>query len=290
MSSTAVPGVPAGTWLGHPKGLFLLFATEMWERFSYYGMRALLVLSLIAGVEVANPGFGWSQSEALKLYGLFTGFVYFTPLIGGWLADNYLGQRLSVSIGGLVMAVLNNGLQLMSVGSQATQMIKGLVLLAAVAIDVWQKRQGRPSISGLIFRGKNAGPNGEIDPLDVARGSELFRLNCASCHNFTGRGGALSSGKYAPELDAATPAQIYTAMLTVADEAGGLAVIAHPREKRPFVPGLGEYPWGFGTGHPVAGIEVFSGGIATSARAASLRTRGSTSIVSAASPQPVAES
>jgi len=104
MSSTAVPGVPAGTWLGHPKGLFLLFATEMWERFSYYGMRAVLVLSLIAGVEATNPGFGLSQSDALKLYGLFTGFVYFTPLIGGWLADNYLGQRKSVIVGGVLMA------------------------------------------------------------------------------------------------------------------------------------------------------------------------------------------
>jgi POT family proton-dependent oligopeptide transporter len=104
MSSTALPAVTQDTWLGHPKGLFLLFATEMWERFSYYGMRALLVLSLVAGVEVANPGFGWTQAEALKLYGLFTGFVYFTPLIGGWLADNYLGQRKSVIIGGLVMA------------------------------------------------------------------------------------------------------------------------------------------------------------------------------------------
>jgi POT family proton-dependent oligopeptide transporter len=99
-----MPAVTRDTWLGHPKGLFLLFATEMWERFSYYGMRALLVLSLVAGVESANPGFGWSQAEALKLYGLFTGFVYFTPLIGGWLADNYLGQRKSVIIGGLVMA------------------------------------------------------------------------------------------------------------------------------------------------------------------------------------------
>ncbi len=105
MSNSILPAVTRDTWLGHPKGLFLLFATEMWERFSYYGMRALLVLSLIAGVEVANPGFGWSQSEALKLYGLFTGFVYFTPLIGGWLADNYLGQRKSVIIGGLLMAI-----------------------------------------------------------------------------------------------------------------------------------------------------------------------------------------
>ena len=104
MSSTALPAVAHDTWLGHPKGLFLLFATEMWERFSYYGMRALLVLSLVAGVEAANPGFGWTQAEALKLYGLFTGFVYFTPLLGGWLADNYLGQRKSIIIGGLVMA------------------------------------------------------------------------------------------------------------------------------------------------------------------------------------------
>jgi POT family proton-dependent oligopeptide transporter len=100
----SLPAVTRETWLGHPKGLFLLFATEMWERFSYYGMRALLVLSMVAGVESTNPGFGWSQAEALKLYGLFTGFVYFTPLIGGWLADNYLGQRKSVIIGGLVMA------------------------------------------------------------------------------------------------------------------------------------------------------------------------------------------
>ena len=103
-TTASMPAVTRETWLGHPKGLYLLFATEMWERFSYYGMRALLVLSLVAGVQTANPGFGFSQAEALKLYGLFTGFVYFTPLIGGWLADNYLGQRKSVIIGGLVMA------------------------------------------------------------------------------------------------------------------------------------------------------------------------------------------
>lgn len=64
------------------------------------------------------------------------------------------------------------------------------------------------------LRGKNAGPNGEIDPADVARGSELYRMNCASCHNFTGRGGALSGGKYAPVLDPANEQEIYQAMLT----------------------------------------------------------------------------
>ena len=96
--------IPKGEFLGHPKGLFLLFGTEMWERFSYYGMRALLVLSMVSATQAANPGFGWTNESALKLYAWYTGLVYFTPLLGGWLADNYLGQRKSVILGGLVMA------------------------------------------------------------------------------------------------------------------------------------------------------------------------------------------
>jgi POT family proton-dependent oligopeptide transporter len=96
--------IPKGEFLGHPKGLYLLFGTEMWERVSYYGMRAILVLSMVAATQAANPGFGWSREAALELYGWYTGLVYFTPLIGGWLADNYLGQRKAVIIGGLIMA------------------------------------------------------------------------------------------------------------------------------------------------------------------------------------------
>ncbi|QBY05460.1 MFS transporter [Thalassotalea sp. HSM 43] len=90
------------TLLGHPKGLFLLFGTEMWERFSYYGMRAILVLYLIAAVETG--GFGWTNSEALALYGWFTMAVYLTPVLGGWIADNVLGQRKSIILGGILMA------------------------------------------------------------------------------------------------------------------------------------------------------------------------------------------
>ncbi|MGH8135212.1 MAG: peptide MFS transporter, partial [Steroidobacteraceae bacterium] len=85
--------VPAATWLGHPKGLFLLFVTEMWERFSYYGMRALLVLYAVAATDAVNPGLGWDNAQALTLYAWYTGLVYFTPLFGGWLADNFIGQR-----------------------------------------------------------------------------------------------------------------------------------------------------------------------------------------------------
>ncbi|MBI2380592.1 MAG: peptide MFS transporter [Gammaproteobacteria bacterium] len=96
--------IPPGTLMGHPKGLFLLFATEMWERFSYYGMRALLVLTLVAATDAANPGFGLTRGNAIELYGIYTGLVYFTPLIGGWIADNFIGQRKAVLLGGVLMA------------------------------------------------------------------------------------------------------------------------------------------------------------------------------------------
>lgn len=93
---------PSGEIFGHPKGLFLLFGTEMWERFSYYGMRAILVLYLTE--LTTKGGLGWTQADALKLYGIFTGLVYVTPLIGGWLADNVIGQRRAIIYGGILMA------------------------------------------------------------------------------------------------------------------------------------------------------------------------------------------
>ncbi|MDQ7050502.1 MAG: peptide MFS transporter [Enterobacterales bacterium] len=92
--------VPKGELFGHPKGLFLLFTTEMWERFSYYAMRAILVLYLTDTAQ----GLKWSNADAISLYGTFTMLVYLTPLIGGWLADNVIGQRKSILIGGTLMA------------------------------------------------------------------------------------------------------------------------------------------------------------------------------------------
>jgi POT family proton-dependent oligopeptide transporter len=85
-----------------PRGLALLFFTEMWERFSYYGMRALLILFLI---DTTTGGFGWTQEKASQLYGWYTGLVYLTPIIGGWLADRYLGTARSLVIGGIVIAL-----------------------------------------------------------------------------------------------------------------------------------------------------------------------------------------
>ncbi|MCE2787624.1 MAG: peptide MFS transporter [Sphingobacteriales bacterium] len=88
---------------GHPKGLYLLFATEMWERFSYYGMRGLLTLYLTKAT--IEGGLGFDDANAGLLYGIYTGLVYLTPIFGGWLADNYLGQRKSITIGGIMMAL-----------------------------------------------------------------------------------------------------------------------------------------------------------------------------------------
>ncbi len=87
----------------HPRALYTLFTTEMWERFSYYGMRALLTLYLTA--TLIEGGFGLNREEALAIYAIFTGLVYLTPIIGGWVADKFLGKRKTVYIGGLVMAV-----------------------------------------------------------------------------------------------------------------------------------------------------------------------------------------
>ncbi|MBX2889220.1 MAG: peptide MFS transporter [Ferruginibacter sp.] len=88
---------------GHPKGLYSLFFTEMWERFSYYGMRALLTLFLTA--QLITGGFGLNRAESLAIYGIFTALVYLTPILGGWFSDNILGQRKSILIGGITMAI-----------------------------------------------------------------------------------------------------------------------------------------------------------------------------------------
>jgi POT family proton-dependent oligopeptide transporter len=90
---------------GHPVGLYVLFFTEMWERFSYYGMRAILVLYLVAEstADAINPGLNWETGEALALYGTYTMLVYVASIPGGWIADNILGQKKSVLYGGVLL-------------------------------------------------------------------------------------------------------------------------------------------------------------------------------------------
>jgi POT family proton-dependent oligopeptide transporter len=96
------PVDPRG-FFGHPRGLATLFFTEMWERFSYYGMRAILILYLTA--TVADGGLGMDVGRAGAIYGLYTAFVYLTALPGGWIADRLIGQRRAVLVGGIVIAL-----------------------------------------------------------------------------------------------------------------------------------------------------------------------------------------
>jgi POT family proton-dependent oligopeptide transporter len=89
-------------FFGHPRGLSVLFFTEMWERFSYYGMRALLILFMTA--PVAAGGLGFETGVAGAVYGLYTSMVYMTSLPGGWIADRLIGQRRAVLYGGIIIA------------------------------------------------------------------------------------------------------------------------------------------------------------------------------------------
>ena len=89
-------------WFGHPRGLSTLFFTEMWERFSYYGMRGILLLFLVA--TIGNGGFGLTDRTGAAIYGLYVGFVYLMALPGGWIADRILGQRRAVFLGGCIIA------------------------------------------------------------------------------------------------------------------------------------------------------------------------------------------
>ncbi len=129
--TTAVETAPAArpgadrSFFGHPRGLATLFATELWERFSYYGMRAILVLFLTA--EAAKGGLGWSDGLASGLYAVYVALVYMLPIPGGWLADRVLGPRKATLWGGIVIAL---GHYTLAIPGEASVYV-GLVLVAA---------------------------------------------------------------------------------------------------------------------------------------------------------------
>ena len=93
------------TVLGHPSGLFVLFFTEMWERFSFYGMRVLLINFLTFSIIGDNAGWGWSSENAGALYGTYAMLLYITPIFGGIIADKYIGYRWAVVVGALIMTL-----------------------------------------------------------------------------------------------------------------------------------------------------------------------------------------
>jgi POT family proton-dependent oligopeptide transporter len=155
-------GLP--TILGHPEGLFVLFFTEMWERFSYYGMRALLVLFLVS--TATKGGWGWERKDALELYGNYAFLVYITPIVGGWIADQFLGSRRSVVIGGFIIAAGHICLTLETVATFYTGL--GLIVLgtglfkpniSAIVGQLYDKADaaGRDAGYTLFYMGINAG-------------------------------------------------------------------------------------------------------------------------------------
>jgi len=101
MSSPGMAQPRGNTWFGHPRGLMTLFFTELWERFSYYGMRGILVLYL---VDAVRGGFSMNTATAAAIYGLYTSMVYLVALPGGWIADNIMGQRNAIFTGGIIIA------------------------------------------------------------------------------------------------------------------------------------------------------------------------------------------
>lgn len=132
MSVTGLPVDGSGkSFFGHPRGLMTLFLTEMWERFSFYGMRALLTLYLVAppdGVTPPGGGLGISSGDATAIYGTYLALVYVTPLAGGWVADRMWGPRRAVLVGGIVIA---GGHFLMAIPGQQVSFWLGLLLIAA---------------------------------------------------------------------------------------------------------------------------------------------------------------
>lgn len=105
MSQTTTNNFFDNKVLGHPAGLFVLFFTEMWERFSFYGMRVLLINFLTMAAIGSNPGWGWSTSNAGALFGTYAGLLYLTPIAGGIIADKFTGFRYAILIGAIIMTL-----------------------------------------------------------------------------------------------------------------------------------------------------------------------------------------
>lgn len=126
----------------HPKGLYLLFFVEMWERFSYYGMRALLVLYMVQNLL-------FSAQKAGNIYGIYTGLVYLTPLIGGYLADRYFGQRRCITAGGILMSL---GLFLLAFGPKSLFLCSLFLMICANGCF----KSNISSVLGLLYGDDNS--------------------------------------------------------------------------------------------------------------------------------------
>lgn len=149
MSSVKTPDIFQSKVLGHPSGLFVLFFTEMWERFSFYGMRVLLLQYLTAAVIFGDPksGLGWDVQSASALYGTYVMLLYITPVFGGIIADKLLGSWKSVIIGALIMTL---GHASMAIESNVTFFIG----LACLVIGTGFFKPNMPAILGEMYKSR----------------------------------------------------------------------------------------------------------------------------------------
>ena len=138
----------------------------MWERFSYYGMRAILVLFLISSI-LGEGGWGWERAEALKLYAIYTGLVYITPILGGFLADKYLGYRNAIIVGAFLMTLGHASLAFEGFTDAFFYMGLGLIILGngffkpniSSIVGQLYKNQGKEKDAGytIFYMGINSG-------------------------------------------------------------------------------------------------------------------------------------
>src|SRR5690554_87962 len=133
-------GVDDKMVMGHPAGLLVLFFTEMWERFSYYGMRALLTLFLVSSL--ADGGWEWTRQDAMNLYGWYTGFVYLTPILGGIIADKLTGYRKAILIGALMMTLGH--------ASMALEIFDKTFFFIGLGLMILGNGMFKPNISGMV--------------------------------------------------------------------------------------------------------------------------------------------
>src|SRR2546423_3353283 len=129
---------PAGTILGQPRGLVTLFMTEMWERFTFYGMRAVLILFMVAAVK--KGGLGFDDRTASAVYGLYLGGTYLLGLFGGWVADRLLGAQRAVLSGGLLITLGN---AMLALGSTPVFFLGLLVIVMGVGLL-------KPNVSAMV--------------------------------------------------------------------------------------------------------------------------------------------
>jgi len=138
--------------LRQPPGLWCLFIVEMWERFSYYGMRAILVLYMVAemGPEIANPGRDWTDASAAHLYGYYTGLVYLTPILGGLIADRLIGTHRSMVAGSLLIAMGHVALAVSGLGNFARDDVGLSIFIMGLALIIFGTGHFKPCVSVMV--------------------------------------------------------------------------------------------------------------------------------------------